>query len=181
MPFCQVKHWDTDYHLPALTSILQCMQPWAKMIPAAKWHWYLQYCLFSTISQLNFRTVVFQRFFFSVGINWHSINYFVPFSFHYISYISFCKIFEICGLVPYAVNSLFIYTSASVPSYFLLHSYPGYLEFNNTHSLTLFAHISQELSTRTTPKTKSLKTWPLASHVTLHKLLVSLTLNLLVY
>lgn len=152
MPCCQVRHWDIDYHLPALISILQCMQPWAKIILAAKWHWNLQYCLFSTISQLNFRTVVFQRFFFFVGINWHSINYFVPFSFHYTQLSSFCKIFESCGLVPYAVNSLFIYTSASVHSYFLLHSYPGYLELNNTRSLTLFAHISQEYQQESHPR-----------------------------
>lgn len=172
MPCCQVRHWDTDYHLPALTSILQCMQPWAKMILAAKWHWNLQYCLFSTTSQLNFRTVVFQRFFFSVGINWHSINYFLPFNFHYTQLSSFCKIFESCDLVPYAVNSHFIYTSASVHSYFLLHSYPGYLELNNTHSLTLFAHISPELSTRITPKTKSLLghllvMWPCTNYLSL--------------
>lgn len=149
---CGVRHWDTDNHLPTLTSILQYMQPWVKMTPAAKWHWKLIYRLLSSYIPIQFQNCGFSRFFlFFVKINWHSINYFVPVCI-IPNCIYFTKPLENWDLTPYVVSSLFIHTSASGHSYFLLYSYQYTQNSINTCSLTWFAHISQEYQQESYPR-----------------------------
>lgn len=83
MSCCQDWHWDTDHHLPALTSILQYMQPWAKMIRAAKGHWKLIHCLLSTYTSIWLQNYSFSVFFICEDkLACHKC--FIPISLHYI-------------------------------------------------------------------------------------------------
>lgn len=106
MPCCQVRHWDTDYHLPALTSILQCMQP------ELKWYWLPNDTEISNTVYIfhyiatQFQNCSFSEVFLSVGINWHSINYFLPFSFHYTQLSSFWKSLKV--VISYLMLSILI-------------------------------------------------------------------------
>lgn len=111
---------------------------------------------------------IFQVVFFFIKINWQSQSYFVPVCITH-SCTHFTKPLKSWDIISYAVNSPFIYTSASIHAYFLLYSYPECLELKKYMFIDFICSYFSRVRIVVIPKAQSqlghlLAMWPSANY-----------------